>query len=203
MDKDKKILEEYLHKLQQLETGINDDTDDVELLTELNKIVDELTKETQAGIVMDSIGAKLKFINESDNPDPSFAKEGDSGFDIRAFVPFDVQILIGKIKVIPTGLYFEVEKGLEVQIRSRSGLSANKGVMVLNSPGTIDSGYRGEIKIILSNFGEFAITVKSGDRIAQGVVCPVYGEGKLTLEKVVDLSKTERNDGGFGHTGVE
>jgi len=203
MDKDKKILEEYLHKLQQLETGINDDTDDVELLTELNKIVDELTKETQAGIVMDSIGAKLKFINESDNPDPSFAKEGDSGFDIRAFVPFDVQISIGKIKVIPTGLYFEVEKGLEVQIRSRSGLSANKGVMVLNSPGTIDSGYRGEIKIILANFGEFALTVKSGDRIAQGVVCPVYGEGRLTLEKVETISKTERNHGGFGHTGVE
>lgn len=203
MDKDKQKLEGYLRQLQDLEGKINEDMDDIELLTELNKIVDGLTKESQAGHIQDSIGASLQFINMSDNADISFAKEGDSGFDIRAFISFPIHLPPGKIKLISTGLYFEVEKGLEVQIRSRSGLAANKGIMVLNSPGTLDSGYRGEVKIILANFGEFPLSVKSGDRIAQGVVCPVYGEGNLTLKKVEKLSESERNDGGFGHTGVK
>jgi dUTP pyrophosphatase len=75
--------------------------------------------------------------------------------------------------------------------------------MVLNSPGTVDSGFRGEVEIILANFGEFALTVKNGDRIAQGVVCPVYGEEYLRLKKVETLSKSERGEGGFGHTGVK
>jgi len=203
MEKNNKVLEGYLKRLQQLESEINPDSDDDELMRELNGIIDGLTQESQLGIVKNSINARLKYINLSDNPDPSFAKEGDSGFDIRAFVPHPTHIPPGKIKLIPTGLYVEVEKGLEVQVRSRSGLAANKGIMVLNSPGTVDSAYRGEIQIILANFGEFALTVKNGDRIAQGVVCPVYGEGKLELEKVEKLSNSERNEGGFGHTGVE
>ena len=203
MDQDKKKLEEYLLRLQQLEAGINEDSDDDELMKELNGIIDSLTKQSQVDIIKDSINARLKFINKSNNLNPFFAKEGDSGFDIRAFVSFPIIIPPGKIKLIQTGLYFEVEKGLEVQIRSRSGLAANKGIMVLNSPGTVDSGYRGEIKIILGNFGEFALSVNSGDRIAQGVVCPVYGEGKLELEEVKTLSESERGDGGFGHSGVK
>lgn len=203
MDKQNIVLEGYLRKLQKLESEINEDTDDVELIGELNKIINGLTKESQSGIINESIGAKLMFINMSDNPDPSFAKEGDSGFDVRAFVQTPVHLPPGKVKLIPTGLYFEVERGLEVQIRSRSGLAANKGVMVLNSPGTLDSGYRGELQIILANFGVFPLSVENGDRIAQGVVCPVYGEGNLTLKKVEKLSETERSEGGFGHTGVK
>ena len=203
MDKKKQILEGYLKKLQQLETDINDDSDGDELMGELNEIVNGLTKESQKAVVEDTLLAKLKFVNLSENPNPTFAKEGDSGFDIRAFLPFDEQLPPGGTKLIPTGLYFEVDKGLEVQIRSRSGLAANKGVFALNSPGTVDSGYRGEVKIILSNFGPFALTIKSGDRIAQGVVCPVYGEGKLAFKEVEKLSKSERSEGGFGHTGVE
>lgn len=198
------ILEGYLRKLQDLDKKISNDTnDDGDIISELNKIIDGLTKEAQIGTVKNSINPRLKYINMSNNPDPSFAKEGDSGFDIRAFVPFDLQIPIGQIRLVPTGLFFEVEKGLEIQVRSRSGLAANKGIMVLNSPGTVDSCYRGEVKIILANFGTFALTVQNGDRIAQGVVCPCYGEGKLELEKVEKLSESERNDGGFGHTGVK
>lgn len=203
MAKKNKQLADYLIRLQQLERAINEDTDDVELMNELNGIIDGLTKESQKGIIKNSIQARLKFINLSENPDPTFAKEGDSGFDVRAFIPHPTHIPPGKIKLIPTGLYFEVEKGLEVQIRSRSGLAANKGVMVLNSPGTLDSGYRGELQIILANFGEFPLSVENGDRIAQAVVCPVYGEGNLLMEKVEKLSNSERSDGGFGHTGVE
>jgi len=203
MAKNKEVFEGYLKKLQQLESGINDDTDDVELLTELNQIIDGLTNESQKSVVHESLQAELKFVNKSNNPDPTFAKDGDSGFDLRAFLPFDTHIPPGKIRTIPTGFYFEVKKGLELQIRSRSGLARNKNVMVLNSPGTGDSGFRGEIEIILANFGEFTVTVKNGDRIAQGVVCPVYGEGYLRLKKVETLSKSERSDGGFGHTGVK
>lgn len=199
----RKRLEGYLRQLQEIETRINDGEDETGIINEVNDIINGLTKESQNSIVKDAVGAKLKFVNESDNPDPEFSKEGDSGFDIRAFVPFEVKLPVGKVKLIPTGLYFEVEKGLEVQVRSRSGLAANKGIMVLNSPGTVDSGYRGEVKIILANLGEFPLTVKNGDRIAQGVVCPVYGEGNLTMTKVKKLSNSERNDGGFGHTGVE
>jgi dUTP pyrophosphatase len=199
----KKVLESYLTQLRDLEVRINEGDDDSELINEVNSIIDGLTKESQKGVVKESVGAKLKFVNESDNPDPEFAKEGDSGFDIRAFVPFEVKIPVGKVKLVPTGLYFEVDKGLEVQIRPRSGLAANKGITVLNTPGTIDSGYRGEIKIILANLGEFPLSVKSGDRIAQGVVCPVYGEGNLELIKKEKLSDSERSDGGFGHTGVK
>jgi dUTP pyrophosphatase len=203
MGENKKVLEGYLRKLQQLEEQINDGSPDTDLIGEVNQIIDGLTKESQKATVKDTTLASLKFINESGNPDPTFSKEGDSGFDIRAHLRFDEQLPVGKVRVIPTGLYFEVEKGLEVQIRPRSGLAANKGITILNTPGTIDSGYRGEIKIILANLGEFPLTIQNGDRIAQGVVCPVYGEGKLDLIKVEDLSDSERNDGGFGHTGVK
>ena len=203
MKKNDKVLEGYLKRLQRLESEINEDSDGGELINELNKIVDDLTQETQVGIIKNSINAKLKFVNKSDNPDPTFAEEGDSGFDLRAFIPFPVLIPPGKVKTIPTGLYFEVEKGLEVQVRPRSGLAKNKQVTVLNTPGTVDSKYRGEVQIILANFGEFQLNVENGDRIAQGVVCPVYGEGKLEMIKVDELSKTKRADGGFGHTGIK
>lgn len=203
MEKNKEELIEYLRKLQHLETQIESGDDDDKIFNEVNSIIDGLTNVAQSESAQSSIGAKLKFINKSDNLDPTFAKEGDSGFDLRAFVPFPVKIPPGKVKLIPTGLYFEVEKGLEVQIRPRSGLAANKGVTVLNTPGTLDSGYRGELKIILANLGEFHLTVENGDRIAQGVVCPVYGEGKLDMIKVDELTISERNEGGFGHSGVK
>jgi len=203
MEKNNEILEGYLKKLQQLERDLNEDSDEGELMKELNSIIDGLTHESQLGVVKNSINARLKFVNQSDNPDPSFAKDGDSGFDVRAFIPFPTHVPPMKVKTIPTGLYFEVKKGLEVQIRSRSGLSRNKQVMVLNSPGTLDSGYRGELVIIFANFGEHTITIENGDRIAQAVVCPVYGEGNLDFEKVQKLSESERSDGGFGHTGVK
>ena len=200
MGKNDQKFEEYLHKLQQLEKDINEGADDDGLINELNGIIDGLTKESQTSIIKNSIKARLKFINRSNNPDPSFEMEGDSGFDLRAFVPFDVQIPVGKFRVIPTGLYFEVEKGLEVQIRPRNGLAKHKGVTVLNTPGTINCKYRGEVEVILANFGEFALTVQNGDKIAQGVVCPVYGEGNLELEK---LSDTEINSDESGDTNVK
>jgi len=203
MEKNREQLVGFLHKLQQLEAQIEGGEDDAKIFGEVNSIIDGLTTVAQSESVQSSIGAKLKFVNKSNNPDPSFAKEGDSGFDLRAFLPFPALIPPGRVRLIPTGLYFEVAKGLEVQIRPRSGLALNKGVTVLNTPGTLDSGYRGELQIILANMGEFQLTVENGDRIAQGVVCPVYGEGNLEMIKVDELTISERNEGGFGHSGVK
>lgn len=203
-------LEVYLKRLQELDKELDDDSDPSEFMKELNDVLNGLSQDIQLDTVKKSTSVALKFVNTSTNPDPSFAHEGDSGFDIRSYIINEGEIRVppGQIRIIPTGLYFEVDKGLEVQIRSRSGLASKSHIMVLNSPGTIDSHYRGEIKIILANlgnekFGDSTFVIQNGDRIAQGVVCPVYGEGKLDLVKVEELSITTRNASGFGSTGVE
>jgi dUTP pyrophosphatase len=128
---------------------------------------------------------------------PEKKTEGSSGYDIKAFVDSPVEILKGEIKLISTGVRLQIPTGYEAQIRSRSGL-ALKGVFVLNSPGTIDSDYRGEIKIILINLGEDTFTINSYDRIAQMVFQKIHSAQFVFSE----LDETNRNIGGFGHTGV-
>jgi dUTP pyrophosphatase len=190
MEKNKQ-LEEFLKKLQELDRRIDaeDTNDDDDLMIELNKIITSMSKDIQ----MDLTKLSLYFVNTSTNPDPEFTNEGDSGFDLRANLTKDIIINEGSVRVIPTGLYFEVNKGLEVQIRTRRKLAENTNIMVLNSPGTVNSGCREEIKIILANFGDIPRTIRHGDKIAQGVVCPVYGEGSLNMVKVEKLSETVRN----------
>jgi len=204
MDKNK--IEEYVKKLTELESQINDngvlnDGDEEDFMKQLELVFNELSGNIEKEMVVNSHLVSLKYINLSNNPDPEFAKEGDSGFDLRANLLEPEIIYTGQAKMIPTGLFFEVSKGYEIQVRSRSGLAGKNSVMVLNSPGTVDSGYRGEILIILMNFSPSPFIVNHGDRIAQGVVCPVFGEGNLNLIKVKKLSETSRNTGGFGHTG--
>jgi len=196
-------LDAYLKRLERLESEINDDSDPDEIMKQVNEVIGDISKDIQVEVKELPIGATLKFINRSNNPDPSFAEEGDSGFDLRAFIDKDVTISEGKVSIIPTGLYFEVEKGLEVQVRTRSGMAANTSMFVLNSPGTVDSRYRGEVKIILVNLDDIPHAIRNGDRIAQGVVCPVYGEGKLSIEKVEKLSETIRGSKGFGSSGTK
>jgi dUTP pyrophosphatase len=145
----------------------------------------------------------LHCVNKSTNPLPRFEKDGDSGFDLRANLENAVLIKPMTMGVIPTGLYFEVENGYEIQIRSRSGLAKNSQLFVLNQPGTVDSGYRGEILVMLFNLSQNDIQIVNGDRVAQGVVCPVMGSGKLTILKAETLTNSERGAGGFGHTGVK
>lgn len=195
-------LENYLKRLKELDTQIDGDSNENELLTELNKIITGISKEMNVDGVKSELTPELRFVNKSTNPDPAFAYEGDSGFDLRANLKEEITINEGRVKVIPTGLYFEVKKGLEIQVRSRSGLAANNTMWVLNSPGTVDSGYREEVKVILANFSDIPRTIRHGDRIAQGVVCPVYGEGNLTLIRVKELSLAVRNTRGLGSTGV-
>jgi len=147
----------------------------------------------------------VKFINKSNNEDPKYFHEGDSGFDFRANL-IDGEILTIKPmerKLIPTGLYFEVPRGYELQVRPRSGLALKNGLTVLNTPGTVDSNYRGEVKIILINLSTENFEIQNGDRIAQGVISPVLDKVWGELNKVSTLSDSNRKNGGFGSTGIK
>lgn len=130
---------------------------------------------------------------------PVYQTEGAAGFDFLAAVEGPVEILPGKRAMISTGLKFAVPQGCELQVRPRSGLAAKNGVTVLNTPGTIDSDYRGEVKIILINLGDEPFVVERGMRIAQGILAPYY---KAEFCVIDALDETERGSGGFGHTGV-
>ena len=145
---------------------------------------------------------KVKFINKSDRSDPKFQTEGSAGFDIQAYIDNPIFLQPGEFKIITTGLYFELPPNLELQIRPRSGLAAKFGLTVLNSPGTIDSDYRGEVKVILINHSKEEYMVQNGLRIAQGVFSEVKGKSMVELKKVWSLSETDRGEGGFGSTGV-
>jgi len=131
---------------------------------------------------------------------PKYETLGSSGMDIAAHLENKIIINPGEKALISTGFAIAVPRGYEVQIRPRSGLAIKKNITVLNTPGTIDADYRGEIKVILINFGNEKFIIENGERIAQMVVCPVV---QATLEEVKELPKTERGTGGFGSTGTK
>jgi dUTP pyrophosphatase len=128
---------------------------------------------------------------------PGYAHEGDAGMDLKCVE--DAVVPVGKRLLVRTGLVMELPDGYEAQVRPRSGLALKKGVTVLNTPGTIDAGYRGEVGVILANFGEEPFAVKKGDRIAQVVVAPVT---QPAVVEVAEIDETDRGAGGFGSTGV-
>jgi dUTP pyrophosphatase len=130
---------------------------------------------------------------------PKYETSGSSGMDIAAYIEDDIIINPGEKCLVPTGFSIAIPKGYEVQIRPRSGLAAKKNITVLNTPGTIDADYRGEIKVILINFGKEKFVIKNGERIAQMVVCPVV---QANLEEVQELPVTKRGSDGFGSTGT-
>ena len=129
---------------------------------------------------------------------PTYETSGSSGMDLVAYIKNKITIKPSKIAMISTGIAVAIPKNYEIQIRPRSGLAAKKGISVLNTPGTVDSDYRGEIKIILINLGKESFVVKSGDRVAQMILCPVV---RAKLKVVKNLPKTIRGKGGFGSTG--
>lgn len=141
---------------------------------------------------------KIKIINRSENPLPGYATAGSSGMDLRANLEKQVTIRPLERQLIPTGLFIEIPDGYEAQIRPRSGMAISMGITCLNSPGTVDSDYRGEIKIILINLSQEEHTIHHGDRIAQMVIHKVE---KVEWDKTRNISMTERNQEGFGHTG--
>lgn len=141
---------------------------------------------------------RVKIINKSNNQLPAYETASSAGMDLRAFVDADVVLKPFERKLIPTGLYIELPDGYEAQIRPRSGLAIKSGITVLNSPGTIDADYRGEIKVILINLSNNDFTIKSGDRICQMVIAK---HEKVDFVEVEEINETERGAGGFGHTG--
>lgn len=131
---------------------------------------------------------------------PAYQTSGSSGMDLRAAVKESITIASGEGAVIPTGLKMEVPIGYEGQVRTRSGLAATHGLTVLNSPGTIDADYRGEVKVILMNLGGERLTIDRGDRIAQLVIAPVT---RVVITEVEEVGETTRGQGGFGSTGTD
>jgi len=131
---------------------------------------------------------------------PEYAHPGDAGFDFQAAIDAPIRLWPGERKLIPTGLRMAIPEGYEVQVRSRSGLSYKNGVVVANAPGTIDSGYRGEVCVILQNLGSDPFPIEPGDRIAQGVLAPVV---RAQFVEADNLDDSQRGDGGFGSTGVK
>ena len=131
---------------------------------------------------------------------PKYETEGSSGLDLAAYTDNQVKILPGKSEIISTGLAVAIPKNFEIQIRPRSGLAAKSQISVLNTPGTIDADYRGELKVILINLSDKVFVVEKGLRIAQMVLCPVV---KAKLKEVTKLEDTERGSGGFGSTGIK
>ena len=131
---------------------------------------------------------------------PKYETDGSSGMDLAANIEDKIEIAPGKTAIIPTGLSVSIPKNFEIQIRPRSGLAAKNKISVLNTPGTIDADYRGELKVILINLGDTAFIIEKGLRIAQMVLCPVI---KATLKEVETLEETKRGSSGFGSTGTK
>jgi dUTP pyrophosphatase len=143
---------------------------------------------------------KIRIVNKSKHNLPGYSTESSSGMDLRANIENDVILKPGKRALIPTGLFIEIPLGYEAQIRPRSGLAIQKGITVLNSPGTIDADYRGEVCIILINLSEEDFVIKNGDRIGQMIIIKHEKAEWLSVET---LEETRRGVGGFGHTGKE
>ena len=142
---------------------------------------------------------KVKLINKSANPMPAYETKLSAGMDLRADLKEEVTLKPLERILAPTGLHIELPAGFEAQVRPRSGLAYKHGITVLNTPGTIDADYRGEIKVILINLSNENFTVKNGDRIAQMIISK---HERAELELVENLNNTQRGEGGFGHTGT-
>lgn len=143
---------------------------------------------------------RVKIINTSTNELPAYATSGSAGMDIRANLASPVVLQPLERQLIPTGLFIELPEGHEAQVRPRSGLAIKQGITCLNSPGTVDADYRGELKVILINLSNTVQTVRHGDRIAQMIIAQVE---RAELIEVEALNETSRGNGGFGHTGVK
>lgn len=141
---------------------------------------------------------QVNIINRSKHPLPQYETEFAAGMDLRANIEAPIVIQPLERLLVPTGLFMQLQPGTEAQIRPRSGLAFKQGLTVLNSPGTIDADYRGEIKVLLVNLGNTAATVEDGQRIAQMVIAPYH---KIQWQQVEELNTSARGEGGYGHTG--
>lgn len=179
----------------------------LEELSSLATQITEVTNNYNSSITEDSqvdpskkIMVSLGYSNDSENEDPEYSYKSDSGFDLRSSE--EMVIKPKEVELVNTGLSFDIPRGFEIQVRSRSGLASKKNLFVLNSPGTVDQGYIGEVKVILANFSNKEVIIEKGDRIAQACLCPVVtGEFVDFIQNNNKNKKTERGSSGFGSTG--
>jgi len=143
---------------------------------------------------------KIRVVNQSKHELPQYATELSAGLDLRANIDTPIELKPLERTLVPTGLFIELQKGYEAQIRPRSGLAFKNGITVLNSPGTIDADYRGEIKVLLVNLSNTPFMINDGERVAQMVIAK---HEQITWEPTSSLDETERGAGGFGHTGTK
>ena len=203
MNEDSKSELDELKKLSDLLDNITDTLqnpptnpiDDLSVGDDLTQLMESYNS------LKDGFNVVTHFINDSENEDPFYSNTGDSGFDLRAHIPEPVTIKPLERKLIQTGLKFQLSENTELQVRPRSGMALKHGITVLNTPGTVDEGYRGEVGIIVINLSNEKYTIQPGDRIAQGVIMNVIGEGMSKLVNTNKLNETERGSGGFGSTG--
>jgi dUTP pyrophosphatase len=194
-----KDLKNSMKALKELQSqfGNVDMTNPESMLKSMGLNVDEINQHFEGQFTS---SVDLNFVNSSNNQNPEYAYKGDSGFDLRASE--EKWIFPNSRVLIPTGLKFDIPDGYEIQVRSKSGLALNQGLFVLNSPGTVDSGYLGEIQVILFNTTTEKVKIEKGQKIAQAVLCPVVSGKWVNLTQISNLGSKDRNDNGFGSTGL-
>jgi len=194
LDAELKKLLEQIESLTFDPEGLNETDEETE---EMNKELSELDNFMNQELIKVEVSYKKL---HPDAVTPQYAYGLDSGFDL--FSVEEIGLLPFERKLILTGLSFDIPDGCEIQVRTKSGLAINQGLMVLNSPGTVDKGYTGEIKVILMNMNNFAVTVQKGQKVGQAVLCPVFNGNKVKFAEKNELGTSDRGDKGFGSTGI-
>jgi dUTP pyrophosphatase len=190
-------LNNLLSKLRdELDELDNDNVDEIDGIS--MKELESAYLESQNNVT-NKLNLSYTKISE-DAIDPQYAYESDSGFDLWSVE--EVHFLPFERKLVPTGLSFDIPEGYEIQVRTKSGLAIKQGLMVLNSPGTVDQGYTGEVKVILMNMNNYAMTVTKNQKIAQAVLCPVVSGKWINLVSSTSINQKERGSNGFGSTGI-
>ena len=180
---------------QKMSSGEN--MDPYDLLNSMGISMDELNK--QFVEQQSKAQITLRYSHKSVNPEPEYAYGTDSGFDLRANETINLEPF-GR-SLVSTGLFLDIPEGYEIQVRPKSGLAIKKGLSVLNTPGTVDQGYTGEIKVILINMSNQPQTIEFGDKVGQAVLCPVVSGKHVNLQRVLEVDDKDRGDNGFGSTG--
>lgn len=201
MSENNKEFEELLQLLEKLTSEANSKGLDVDSEDELDSLVSMSFDDLSQEFIKESKTTHLKVKKLNDDATlPSYNYPSDSGFDLYSTI--EVEIPAFGRALIPTGLSFQFPEGYEIQVRTKSGLAINQGIMVLNSPGTVDQGYSGEIKVPIFNTNNSPFTIKKNMKVAQGVLCPVVNGNFVKIEEVETFDQTDRGDNGFGSTGI-
>jgi dUTP pyrophosphatase len=191
------LLRNKLMNLQQTFSSESDDVNFDDIMKEMDFDLEQVEKQMVEGRTLLPLNYQ---VIHPDAVHPKYNYESDSGFDLHSVEDLEV-LPFGRI-LVPTGLCFDIKDGYEIQVRTKSGLALKHGLMVLNSPGTVDNGYTGEVQVIVFNTNNYVVTIPKGMKIGQAVLCPVVNGGWVGLNQVGQINKKERGTNGFGSTGL-